>query len=60
MTLGIRSFDIDIHLGYLSLQVGRWDIYWNHLHREFVVCRGMETLVHWQGRSRAIQRPRSG
>ncbi len=32
---------IDIKLGYL--QVGSWDIYWNHLHREFVVCRSNET-----------------
>ena len=45
---------IDIRLGCLSLQVGSWDIYWNHLHREFVVCPGKETLVHWEGRSRAV------
>ncbi len=40
---------IDISLGYLSLQVGRWDIYWNHLYREFVISKGMETVVHWRG-----------
>jgi hypothetical protein len=45
---GSTTMAIDIHLGYLSLQVGSWDIYWNHLHREFVVCRGMRTLVHWK------------
>jgi hypothetical protein len=53
MTLGIGSFDIEMHVGYLSIQVGRgaqrWDLYWNHLHREFIICRGMETLVHWVG-----------
>jgi hypothetical protein len=57
MTLGIGSFDIEMHLGYLSIQVGkrgqRWDLLWSHLHREFVICRGVETLVHWQGRSTA-------
>jgi hypothetical protein len=52
---GEHTMAIDIHLGYLSLQVGSWDIYycrkgsfWNHLHREFVICRGMETMVHWK------------
>jgi hypothetical protein len=49
MTLGIRSFDIEMHLGYLSLQAGsgaqRWDILWSHHAREFVVCRGMRTIV---------------
>jgi hypothetical protein len=49
---GLCPFALDIHLGYLSLQVGSWDIYWNHLHREFVVCRGMETMVHWPGSKR--------
>ena len=39
---------IDIHLGYLSLQVDRWDILWSHHAREFVVCRGMRTIVHWK------------
>jgi hypothetical protein len=52
MTLGIRSFDIEMHLGYLSLQAGsgarRWDILWSHHAREFVICRGMRTLVHWK------------
>ena len=52
MTLGIRSFDIDISLGYLSFQVGRgeqrWDILWSYHAREFVVCRGMKTIVHWK------------
>jgi hypothetical protein len=52
MTLGIRSFDVDISLGYLSLQLGRGeqrlDILWSHRAREFVVCRGMRTLVHWK------------
>jgi hypothetical protein len=51
MTLGIGSFDIEMHLGYLSIQVGkgvrRWDLYWNHLHREFVVCRGNETIYSY-------------
>jgi hypothetical protein len=51
MKLG--SFDIEMHFGYLSIQAGsganRYDLYWNHLHREFVICRGMETLVHWVG-----------
>ena len=52
MTLGIRSFDIEMHLSSLSLQVGRgaqrWDILWSHHNREFFVCRGMWTLVHWK------------
>jgi hypothetical protein len=41
---------IDIRLGYLSVQVGQWDLYWNHLYRELVLCRGMKTVWHWQGR----------
>ena len=40
---------IEMHLGYLSIQVGSWDLYWNHLHREFVVCRGNETVwSYWR------------
>jgi hypothetical protein len=45
---GTNIMAIDIHLGYLSLQVGSWDILWSHHHREFVVCRGMKTIVHWK------------
>jgi hypothetical protein len=53
MTLGIGSFDIEMHRSYLSIQVGRgaqrWDLYWNHLYRELVLCRGMKTVWEWQG-----------
>jgi hypothetical protein len=52
MKLGIGSFEIEIHLGSLSIQAGgganRYDLYWNHLHREFVICKGMKTLwANW-------------
>jgi hypothetical protein len=46
--------NLEIHLGYLSAQVGRWDACWNHLHREFVICRGDKTVVHW---GRFVQGP---
>jgi hypothetical protein len=45
---GATTMAIDIHLGYLSLQVGSWDILWSHHAREFVVCKGMRTMVHWK------------
>jgi hypothetical protein len=50
MALRIGSFEIEIGLGYfglpssLSIQAGSWDLYWNHLHRELVLCRGMATV----------------
>jgi hypothetical protein len=50
MALRISSFEIEIHLGYLSIRAGKaWDLYWNHLHRDFVVCRGDETVwSYWR------------
>ena len=48
MALRIGTFEIEIGLGLLSIRAGSgvhaWDLYWNHLHREFVICRGMETV----------------
>jgi hypothetical protein len=54
VTLLETTMNLEIHLGYLSAQVGRWDAYWNHLHREFVICRGDKTVVHW---GRFVQGP---
>jgi hypothetical protein len=50
MALRIGSFEIEIGLGYLDIWAGKaWDLYWNHLHREFVVCRGDETVwANWR------------
>jgi hypothetical protein len=53
MTLGIGSFDFEMHRGSLSIQVGkgeqRWDLYWSRLDKELVVCRGMKTVWEWRG-----------
>jgi hypothetical protein len=41
MALRIGSFEIEIGLGYLDIRAGRaWDLYWNHLHREFSCVGG--------------------
>jgi hypothetical protein len=55
MALSIGSFEIEIGFGHwgipssLSMQAGRWDIYWSRFHREFVICRGMKTLwSYWR------------